>query len=53
MKRSNNSTNGHPEDLPEDSEQLDVRFGTFEEAGTQLIAFGWVINHRKPWSNTD
>ena len=38
-----------PKDLPEDSEQLDVRFGKFEEAGTQLIAFGWVIDRRKPW----
>ena len=40
-----------PKDLPEDSEQVDVRFGKFEEAGTQLIAFGWVIDRRIPWSS--
>ena len=38
-----------PKDLPTDSEQVEVHFGKFEEAGTQLIAFGWVKDRRIPW----
>jgi len=40
-----------PKDLPEDSEQAEVHFGKFEEAGTQLTAFGWVKDRRIPWSS--
>ena len=40
-----------PRDLPEDSEQVEVCFGKFEEAGTQLTAFGWVKDRRIPWSS--
>ena len=40
-----------PKDLPENSEQVQVCFGKFEEFGKQLIAFGWVIDRRIPWSS--
>ena len=40
-----------PRDLPTDSEQVEVCFGKFEEAGTQLIAFGWVKDRRILWNS--
>ncbi len=40
-----------PKDLPEDSEQVQVCFGKFEEFGKQLIDFGWVKDLRIPWSS--